>query len=90
MGLGRDEKGNEVSFNEDVEDMGVAKIQLLLRKHQVIKDSRDKIMIMKIINCEFSLYLFSKHNQFRLLCYRMVTHVYLERFVLFIIGISTL
>lgn len=47
-------------------------------------------MLYQGIRCEKSIYIFSKQNKFRLFCYKVQKHPLFDRFVMFLIAVSSL
>ena len=53
-----------------------------------LETKRPAFVMFRNIECEYSLYLFSKDNRFRQICYRIMVHPYFEFVVIFAIFTS--
>ena len=51
---------------------------------------REQRLLYQGIKCEKSIYMFSKQNRFRLFCYKLQKHPVFDRFVMFLIAVSSL
>ena len=76
-------------FKDEVEDVDEDnKMYTLIEKRMIKWQKINKIF--KKNECEDSLYLFSQSNGFRILCMKLINHSLFDKFILFIIILSTL
>ena len=65
----------------------------MLVRTKVIKDKRYRISNWRVppeIQCKKSIYLFDRSGKFRRICHYLQNHRYFERFIMFLIVISSL
>lgn len=72
------------SEGEDLEDLDEEQILQIYKEDGLIQKSADELKLIKDfigIECEASMYLLSKKNSFRLMCYRVKIAWYFEPIV---------
>jgi len=83
-----DEENDNLEENHHVDQnvsiMKYSGVKKFLKEKEIIK------LVFKDNECEFSLYMFSQTNKFRLRCMDVITHKKFDNFILLMILLSTL
>ena len=78
---------------EDLDDLDSAALRRMLVTSGLIKGARttwNDVTIPRDIECEKSIYLFDRSGCFRRACYHISLHRHFDRFIMFLIGASSL
>ena len=86
--LGKDEFSRTTEIKEEMNDVESFDKKYTLIERRMIKWQKIN-KIFKKNECEDSLYLFSQSNGFRMLCMKLINHPLFDKFILFIIILST-
>ena len=84
-----EEKGQS---EEDLEDLDEDVVLQIFKDEGLIKRDKSEIQEQAFfagVECEWSFFLFSKENRFRILCYRLTKHPLWENVVLALICVSS-
>lgn len=86
-------KQNDVELIEDLDELDSTSIRQMLQTNKMITESKKvktDIQIPAEIECENSIYLFNRQGRFRKICYYIQQHRYFDRFIMFLIAVSSL
>lgn len=88
--------GDENYESEDLEDLDEEQIIQIFKQQGIIKQTKDEQKEIKLyvgpppIECQMSLYIFSKENRFRQLSYRLIKHPAWDNTIIVLIILSSL